>query len=260
LSRTRRILSNFSVVNIVLAAVLIVFANNMFLPLLGKSSKLTVPSPKKQAAVPSKTDEKSPAESKSPSPSDYFLIAEQNIFHPERKIPVEKKDAAAEALPKPEFVLYGTLIEGDLRIAYMEDKKAPQNAPTRGKKQIPLRVGEALSGFVLREIDADKVVMVRGEEKLAVSLNDPSKSKTRESSAAAPGTQAATPGQQPTQAAPSTSPQQKFQRPPGGAAAAARSANPQPMPQPMSQPTPQWTPQATPGNPADAFRRLFNRR
>jgi hypothetical protein len=180
MGRTRRILSNFSVLNIVLAAVLVVFAYNMILPLFGKGAKLTVPSPKKQAVVTEKTAEK-PADTKSPSPSDYFVIAEQNIFHPERKIPVEKKDIAAP-LPKPEFVLYGTLLLDNLRIAYMEDRKAPQSSPTRGKKQIPVRLGEALSGFILKEIDADKVVMVRGDEKLDVYLDDPSKSKTREGS------------------------------------------------------------------------------
>lgn len=219
MGRTRLILSNFSVVNIVLAAVLIVFANNMLMPLSGKSVKLTAPSSKRPAAVPSKTTEK-PVESKSPSPSDYFLIAEQNIFHPERRIPPEKKDIAVIPLPKPDFVLYGTLIDNDLRIAYMEDRKAPQNAPTRGKKQIPLRLGEALSGFVLKEIGADKVVMVRGDEKLAVSLNDPSKSNTREGATTVPGAQAATPGQQ------IFPPQQQ----PVGRAATSQLANPQPAP------------------------------
>ncbi len=189
-------LSNINVVNIVLAAILIAMSYSMLLPLFGKSAKLTLPAPKKQAvATAAKADK--PAESKSPSPSDFFLIAEQNLFHPERKIPVEKKEAPP--LPKPEFVLYGTLLLDDLRVAYMEDRKAPQNAPTRGKKQIPLKQGEALSGFVLKEVQPDKVVMVRGDEKIDVHLDDPSKSKTRESVmpavAAAPGAQGA-PGQQ----------------------------------------------------------------
>ena len=221
MSRARWILSNLNVLNIVLAAVLIVFANNMFLPLFGKGAKLTVPSPQKKAAVPAKTTEK-PVESKSPSPSDYFIIAEQNIFHPERKIPVEKKDVVVQPLPKPEFVLYGTLLTDDVRIAYMEDRKAPQNSPSRGKKQIPLRLGEALSGFTLKEIDADKVVMVRGDEKLDVQLNDASKSKMRESSAAAPVAQAAIPGQLAPQSppaataatAPNVGNRQLFRRPP----------------------------------------------
>ncbi len=224
MSRTRWILSNLSVVNIVLIAALIVFANNMLLPLFGKSAKLAVPSLKKQAAVPAKAAEK-PAEAKSPSPSDYFIIAEQNVFHPERRIPPEKKEVAAPPLPKPDFVLYGTLLLDDLRIAYMEDKKAPQNAPTRGKKQIPLRLGEALSGFVLKEIDPDKVVMVRGDEKLTVNLNDASKSKARESAAVA---QAAVPG---LQSSPQATPPVSPQHPTAGPATTVQRANPQEMPQ-----------------------------
>ncbi len=233
----RSILSNLSVINIALAAALIIFGSYAFLPLIGKSVKLTLPAAKKQTASTAAAPEK-PADSKTPSPSDYFIIAEQNIFHPERKIPVEKKEAAP--LPKPEFVLYGTLILDDVRIAYMEDKKAPQNAPTRGKKQIPLKMGEALSGFTLKEIDADKVVMVRGDEKIAVNLNDPAKSKAREAAAtatAAPGTQAAAPGQQPQPVAQPpqrqrTPPQQASQpQAPAAAAATAQGQNPQPSAQ-----------------------------
>ncbi len=226
MSRIRWILSNVNVVNIALAAVLIVLGYNMLLPLLGRSTKLTLPAAKKQAAAPAAKADK-PAESKSPSPSDFFVIAEQNVFHPERKIPVEKKEA--QPLPKPDFVLYGTLMLDDLRVAYMEDKKAPQNAPTRGKKQIPLRQGEALSGFVLRDIQTDKVVMVRGDEKIDVHLNDPSKSKTRES-AIATTAQAAppAPGQQhapaPTPAAGAGALQQALQQRP--AAAQSRTAQP----------------------------------
>jgi hypothetical protein len=226
----RRILSNLSVANIALAAVLIVFANYTFFPMFSKGSKLRLPAPKKQASTPAAAVEK-PVDSKSPSPSDFFIIAEQNIFHPERKIPVEKK--AEVPLPKPDFVLYGTLMLDDIRIAYMEDKKAPQNTPTRGKKQIPLRLGEALSGFTLREIDADKVVMVRGTETLAVYLNDASKSKSREGAAGIPVAQAATPAQQP-QAVIQSTPQQQLtpQQPAARApAATARGQNPQPSEQ-----------------------------
>jgi len=234
--RMRWILSNLSVLNIALVAALIIFGSYAFLPLFGKSVKLTLPAAKKQTATTAAAPEKT-VESKTPSPSDYFVIAEQNIFHPERKIPVEKKEAAP--LPKPEFVLYGTLILDDVRIAYMEDKKAPQNAPTRGKKQIPLKMGETLSGFILKEVDADKVVMVRGDEKLDVHLNDPAKSKTREgATTAAPGTQAATPTQQQPGAKPpqrQRTPQQAVTQQPAPAAAAAKAQDQNPQP-PEQQP------------------------
>jgi hypothetical protein len=227
----RGILSNLSVANIALAAVLIVFANYTFFPMFSKSSKLRLSAPKKQASAPAAAVAK-PVDSKSPSPSDFFIIAEQNIFHPERKIPVEKKDAAPP-LPKPEFVLYGTLMLDDIRIAYMEDKKAPQNTPTRGKKQIPLRLGEALSGFTLKEIDADKVVMVRGTETLEVYLNDASKSKSREGAAGIPVAQALPAGQQPQPVAQSTPQQQHTPQQPAARAPAAtvQGQNPQPSEQ-----------------------------
>ncbi len=232
MGRIRWILSNLSLLNVALAAVLIIFGSYALLPLFGKSIKLTLPASKKQAAATAAATPEKTADSKTPSPSDYFVIAEQNIFHPERKIPVEKKEAAP--LPKPDFALYGTLILPDMSIAYMEDRKAPQNSPTRGKKQIPLRLGQSLSGFVLKEVDADKVVMVRGNEKLSVQLNDPSKAKSREAAMAAPGTQAAAPAQQPAghgQYSPPRSPQKRAQQPAPAAPAAPQDQNKQPSQQ-----------------------------
>lgn len=128
-------------------------------------------------------NEKEKKDSISLSPADYMVVAEQNPFHPERKIPVAKK--AEQPLPKPEFVLYGTLITDDLSIAYMEDLKAPISTPGRGKRQSPLRIGQSLSGFTLKEIEPEKVVMVRGEERMMVHLNDPNTQKKRETVVAA---------------------------------------------------------------------------
>jgi len=51
---------------------------------------------------------------------DYAVIPEKNLFHPDRIIPVEKKEVT---IPRPEFVLYGTLIVDDVRIAISATKK-----------------------------------------------------------------------------------------------------------------------------------------
>jgi len=112
-----------------------------------------------------------------PSPADYMIIAEDNLFHPERIIPPEKK--VEQELPKPEFILYGTMITDDLGVAYLEDLKAPRTTPGRGNRQVALKKGGALSGFTLKEIEADKIVMVRGEEKMIVHIIDPQKPKQR---------------------------------------------------------------------------------
>ena len=112
------------------------------------------------------------------SPQEYRAIADQNLFHPDRIIPPEKKPETL--LPKPEFILFGTLITPDLRMAYLEDKKAPVTTPGRGQRQSALKVGESLSGFRLKEIMTDQVVMTRGEETIQVLLQEPGATKARE--------------------------------------------------------------------------------
>jgi len=119
-----------------------------------------------------------------PSPSEYTLVGENNLFHPERIIPVEKQEE--KPLPKPDIVLYGTMIMGEVKIAYLEDLKEPRSSPGRGRRQLKLREGDSLSGFVLKEITTDKIVMVRGEEKLSVSIYDSHKKPKTIASAAPP--------------------------------------------------------------------------
>jgi type II secretory pathway component PulC len=192
MSRARYLLRNINLINIMLTGVLIFFVNYMLLPFLNKSMQYSLPVIKKHEEIDSGGDKKAD-QTKTPSPLDYAVIVEQNLFHPERKIPVEKKEA--KPLAKPDFVLYGTLITEDLTIAYMEDKKSRASSSGREKWQTPLKLGESMSGFVLKEVEKDQVVMQRGEEKIVVSLND---AKARESAApAGTGTAAATqtPGQ-----------------------------------------------------------------
>ena len=182
----RKLLSNLNVLNLLLLAATLVFALNQLIPLIDSPVAFNPPRVK---AGPLKTPEGPAAPAPGVNPLEYTVIAEQNLFHPERKIPPEKK--AEAPLPKPEFVLYGTLITSDLGMAYLEDKKAaPVTTAGRGKRQTALKKGETMSGFILKEIQADRVTMTRGEETLIVSLNDPQNPKTREGAAepAKPGT------------------------------------------------------------------------
>lgn len=171
--RTREILKNINLLNVLLVAVLAVFGMYMLFPLLNIKSEYILPAAKKTSE---KTEEKAAA-FQTPSIAEYTLIAEQNPFHPDRKIPVDK--AEASTLTKPDFALYGTMITDSVSIAYIEDLKAPYTTPGRGKRQTALRKGETFSGFTLKEIEKEKIVMVRGEETVVVHLADPSKSKTR---------------------------------------------------------------------------------
>lgn len=185
--RLKRLIKNINLINIVLTGILIFFVNYMVLPFFNMGVKYTLPSSIIRPFVDETIGVAETPEGKAASPSDYAVIPELNFFHPERKIPSEKKEAAP--LPRPDFVLYGTLVTDDLNIAYMEDKKAPFSTPGREKRQTPLKTGESLSGFTLKEIDRDKVVMLRDEEKIVVYLNDAQRPKTREQ----PAQQKATP-------------------------------------------------------------------
>jgi hypothetical protein len=173
--RLRPVFRNISLLNILLLTVVVVFLFRVFMPALYLDIRYHLPAAKKSIEA-----EKDPLlQQKMPSLSDYTVISEENPFHPERKIPVEKK--VEQPLPKPEFVLYGTLIAEDLKLAYIEDLKSPRSTSGRGKRQVALKQGDSLSGFTLKEIEAGKVVMVRGDDKITVPIIDPS--HARESSA-----------------------------------------------------------------------------
>ena len=174
----RYLLKNVNLLNIILFIILVYVVKTIALPFFNYHYAGIPPAVKKQVATAADAKAK-PAESKGPSPLDYVVIADQNPFHPDRKIPVPKVVAPpAPPLPTPEFVLFGTMVTPDLSIAYMEDKKAPKTTQGRGKRVTTLKLGESLSGFVLKEVDADKVVMLRGDESMVISLAD--RGKTRE--------------------------------------------------------------------------------
>ena len=184
----KTLIRNVNVLNVVLMAAITLWALYILTPLLYPQAAFTPPSPKK----PLESKEEKSAESPPASPMEYTIIAEKNILHPERKIPVDKPEAPP--LPKPDFVLYGTLIAGDISLAYLEDQKASTAAQGKGKRQKAIKKGETMSGFTLKEIEVDKVVMVRGEEKIEVKVSGHARQE-KPAQVAAPKT-SATPSQQ----------------------------------------------------------------
>lgn len=127
----------------------------------------------------------------------YAIIAEQNLFNPERKIPVPK--VVLPPPPKPELVLHGTLIMGDRSVAYISEKNnAPGFAGAPQAQRLPYRrgpqplysgpqrqpsgaadkakaykKGDSIDGFILTSIEPDRVLLVRGNESMEVFLSQP---------------------------------------------------------------------------------------
>jgi hypothetical protein len=176
------LMQSVNVINGLLLAAVVAVAYFMAVPFVNLDVKPQLPTVQSQA--PPAADPVTPAQS--PSPADYAVISNQNPFHPERRIPQERK-----AVPRPELFLYGTIISGDMTIAFLEDRKSPYTTTGRGKRPRMVRKGESVSGYVLQEVRADQVALVRGDDRIVVVLSDAEKRKPSAAvapPAAAPGT------------------------------------------------------------------------
>jgi type II secretory pathway component PulC len=200
------ILRNINVLNMLLLATAIFLFFEFDYPLLKKQVSVAQIEAKEVAIQ----NEEKIAPENSASYADFVSIAEKNLFHPEREIPKAEK----AAMPKPELILYGTLITDDVSIAYVEDKKSPYSTPGRAKRQTALKKGGSIGGYVLREIEPNRIVLVKGEDKLVVMLDDNEKRKGSEtaSSQASKGVAGAFPSTSSVPASP------QVMTPPAGAA------------------------------------------
>lgn len=170
-------LKNINVLNLLL----LVMATFLFFELndslIDKKIKFTNSKPK-EALIAS---EEKAASEKAAASLDYIAITEKNLFHPERKMPSEKKEELQ--LAKPEIILYGTLITDEKRVAYIEDKKTPYSTPGRGKRQVAVNEGSMIAGYKLTKVNTESILLVHGEDKIIVNLNTEKERKPEEATA-----------------------------------------------------------------------------
>jgi hypothetical protein len=165
---------HINVLNLLLLGALYISANSYLLP---AHREKTAPLQIAAKMGPPWQTVSAAARFQPPPAAEHIVISERNLFHPERKIPVETKEAQPAA--KPEFVLYGTLITDTEAIAYMEDRKAAYGTPGRGKRQQKVMLGKALSNYTLSEIYHDSVLMVKGDDRIEVRISDTRKARSR---------------------------------------------------------------------------------
>ncbi len=182
-TRMRSILKQVTLLNCILLAGIAAFAFFVLVPILTVEVKVPLPAGTPPAKTAAPKEASGPAAI--PSPQDYSVVTEKNLFHPERTLTAAKKEEAT--VPKPDFVLYGTLISENVRIAYMSDRKAPRTSPGRGKRQTALKTGESMSGYTLKEVLPDRVIMVRGDDRIEVRVIAPGGKKERGNGTAQPG-------------------------------------------------------------------------
>jgi hypothetical protein len=161
-----------NILNLLIIAAAVGFYIYFLNPLFTTPVSLKLPSPKEMSLE----IESSADQTKEPSISDYTLIAEQNLFHPDRLIPLDKMGKteikAAQSAPRPELVLHGTMILNGLKMAYIEDKKAAPATPGRGTRQLVVKEGDSISGFILKQVTESMIVLVNGEEQMILYLDE----------------------------------------------------------------------------------------
>ena len=74
-----------------------------------------------------------------------------------------------------------------MSVAFIEDKKAPRTTPGRGKRQVTLHKGEQVNGYTLRDIEVNRIVLVKGEDTMVVLLESGEKRKNIDMQAQAGG-------------------------------------------------------------------------
>ena len=174
--RLKAFIRNFSILNMVLLVITVSCLLYIVLPRLKIHIQYKLPEIRTHQE---KGEEEIRSGEQTHSITDYAIVSEKNLFNPKRIIPVEKESAQEQPLSKPEFLLYGTLVSSDVKLAYLEDLKALRNTPGRGRRQIALKIGDILSGFTLKEIHTDYIVMTRGEETITIRITDNPEKKTR---------------------------------------------------------------------------------
>jgi hypothetical protein len=109
----------------------------------------------------------------------YLLLAEKNIFHPERKdFPIlSPGDLSKKPVTRPQIILYGVMINGDYQSASVANPGRPMQ---RGEREImTLKVGDRIGEYQLVQILPDRIMLEGPEEKFEVLLYDSKIQKKR---------------------------------------------------------------------------------
>jgi hypothetical protein len=170
----RYVLRSLNVINGLLLAAIAAVVYFAVMPVLNPAAQIMLP----PAQDASEQSGKKAEPFRTLATGDYAGISDQNLFHPERKIPPEKP--SEKTLPRPEVFLYGTLITSEGSFAFIGDRKAPPPAEGRDKRQRTLRKGATLGGYLLSEVEADRIVLVKGDDQVVVMLSDREKRRDAE--------------------------------------------------------------------------------
>jgi hypothetical protein len=177
--------------NLVLVAAAVVFSFQLVRVFTTPRALPKAGAPRPLPPTSAASEEKAPA-----ALPTYGVIATKNLFSPTRS---EAPAAAATQVPpaaKP--MLFGVVIDNGRNTAFLEDPAT--------KRVFGYKLGDAVAGGQLALIEADRVVIKRGEGTIEVLLRDPAKPKAVASTPAPSPRQTAPGVQQPAHGPPAVQP------------------------------------------------------
>lgn len=116
----------------------------------------------------------SPKETNPLAPS--ILIAQKNIFHPERKdFPI--KIEQTKPVVRPQVILYGVTIAGDYQSATVVNPGRPLQKQER--ETLTIKIGEKIGEYKLAKVFSDRITLENTGDNFEVLLYDPKMPKKR---------------------------------------------------------------------------------
>ena len=110
--------------------------------------------------------------------ASHNLIADRNIFNPERRDFADLGSGmSAKPAGRPQVILYGVTIVGDYRSASVVN---PGRSLKKGEReQMTIKPGERIGEYRLAKVLSDRITMEAGEDTFEVLLYDPKSPKKR---------------------------------------------------------------------------------
>ena len=143
------------------------------------SARVAVQKPVARLENPSKTEVLAVKE-ESKSVQSYSIIAEKNIFNPERKDFLSLGLNSAEQprqIARPQMILSGVVISDDYQSASVTSPGRPLKKGER--ETMTLKPGDRIGEYKLAKIEADRIIMKAAWDSFEILLYDPKKPKAR---------------------------------------------------------------------------------
>lgn len=117
-----------------------------------------------------------------PPDSNYGIVADKNLFSPNRsEVIPEKAKPGAEPGPlkisEKMIFLYGVVLMGDQKKALISNPEAGSQAGKKPAKDKWVKVGDTLGNFSVAEIAKDRITLANGANKHEILLYDKNKPK-----------------------------------------------------------------------------------